>query len=156
MAREDNQQSKVGFLRELFSTDPDVKLAAANAAWSEAGYEGKISDSSFYVAKKEFDDPTVERAGGGTASPKAGAVKKRNIKAGRATRKSTPTNGQEPKPTQSPRTQPSRAADREQVLVEAEADIDDLLNKLREQGGMTEVLESLRRARRILVRQHEG
>jgi hypothetical protein len=42
------------------------------------------------------------------------------------------------------------------ILDELEEDIDELIHRLRELGGRPDVVKALRRARRLLVRSHEG
>ena len=44
----------------------------------------------------------------------------------------------------------------EDVLDELEEGIDELIHRLRELGGKPEVVKALHRARRLLVRSHEG
>ncbi|QDV37578.1 hypothetical protein [Tautonia plasticadhaerens] len=154
----EKRQSKAGFLRELFREDPGLTHAEANQAWSAAGYEGEIGESSFYNAKTEYNKQAAGGAGVGTGPGRRGP----KVGRGPATKRTTgpaatTTNGQEPVVATAPRAQPSRGTEnRERVLVEAEADIDELILKLRDQDGLPEVLEALRRARRLLARQHEA
>lgn len=41
------------FIRELFATNPNAKVADANEAWAKAGHKGTIGNSLFYVTKRK-------------------------------------------------------------------------------------------------------
>jgi hypothetical protein len=127
---------KSAFIRELLGRNPDANLKAVNEAWTMAGCKGGISSTSLYLIKSQIN-PTSARA------PVSGA---------------TPA-------TWTPRaTQPARHHASEGrgssgsmggVLDDLEGEIDGLIFKQMGAGGMTDVEEALRRARRLIVR-HEG
>src|SRR4051812_16006199 len=52
MATTGKGQSRSEFLRGLLQKDPGVSEKEAAQAWAAAGYEGTISPSSFYAAKR--------------------------------------------------------------------------------------------------------
>ena len=149
---------KSSFIRDLYDKDPKVNFEQASRAWRDAGNEGDLSRNTFYNLKSEWNKGPAAGAGdGGTAAPKPKAKPKPRAKAKTTARPAAATNGQESTPTPAPRTKESRGAEgRERVLVEAESDIDGLLDKLKGVGGLPEVEETLRRARRLLARQHEA
>ncbi len=146
---------KTAFIRDLYDKDPKVNFEEANKAWKAAGNEGDLSRNTFYNLKSEWNKASASDGGTVTPKPKA-QPKAKDTKARRAT---TPAaaNGLEAAPTPAPRTPVARGEEgRERLLVEAESDIDGLLDKLKGVGGLPEVEETLRRARRLLARQHEA
>lgn len=149
---------KTAFIRDQYDKNPQVSSDEANAAWKAAGNEGDLSRNTFANLKSAFRKEADGASDGGTVTPKPKARPKANgTRAKKATRPAAATNGQETTPTPAPRTPVARGEEgRERRLVEAEADIDGLLDKLKEVGGLPEVVEALRRARRLLARQHEA
>src|SRR3954449_11697623 len=72
MATTGKGQSRSDLLRELFQKDPAVSEKEAAQAWAAAGYDGTISPTSYYNAKK---------ASKGGASATATAPRKPKTKA---------------------------------------------------------------------------
>jgi hypothetical protein len=165
--------SKSAFLRELFKTDLNIAREAAEEAWKTAGHEGEIGESSFYNTrldfKKRFGDGTgaIEDAGV-KAKPKSSSKVNKPKQALKSVKQPAQANGRDAAPAAAVRSErkvrsepevrskPSQADDQVRVLDEVEDGIDDLIFKLKGVGGKTEVLEALRKARRILARSHEA
>ena len=162
MATAPKKSSKSAFLRDLFRTNPGLTRKDAEEAWKGAGHEGEIGDSSFYNTKRQFNKLSVESTGAGEAA--AVKPKPKPTSKGTKTRKTTQSVEQpavqasrgEAAPGSEMRGKPARSGGHERVLDEVEDGIDDLIFKLKEIGGRTEVLEALRKARRILARSHES
>lgn len=133
--------SKSAFVQETLGRDPSANVKEVNRLWSEAGHEGKISDSIFYKAKREIGQP-----GEAAADEPASAAEP----------ESRPSAGGGEAVPQSPEVGQSAAPGKlGQVVDEVEAGIDDLMFTLKASGGMPEVEAALRAARRLLVRGQE-
>jgi hypothetical protein len=133
-------QGKTAFVTEHLRQNPDATDDEINEAWTAAGNEGGISGSLIYKIRAK------ERLTGKTGAKGRGAGKK-----GRA--KSSPKGtsvGRTPEPaagTPKPldgRMNPGR------IIAELEKDIDRLIFRLMSVGGMEEVEDELRKARRLL------
>ena len=154
MATTGKAQPRSEFLQGLFQKNPGVSEKEAAQAWAAAGYEGTISPSSFYAAKRasKGEDSASPAA---TVKPKAKSAK--GPKAKPATR---PTVEARPAPNgEAALAKPvghSKSGDRERVLDRVEDGIDDLIVELKQLGGMEAALESLKKVRRVVVRSHEG
>jgi hypothetical protein len=163
MATTGKNQKKSAFLRDLLRSNPNVSEKDAVAAWQRAGNEGTISPSTFYSAKRE------SAGGSGAPAPAAEKTKPQSSSKGpKGKRKSEPvqpssleSNGQSPSLEtngQSPAPEPTKvgggdeAQDRSRRLDAVEGGIDDLIFTLKEMGGVPEVEEALRAARRLLYR----
>ncbi len=153
MATTGKNQKKSEFLRELFRSDPNVRKKDADAAWRRAGNEGTISSSSYFTAKK--------KSAGGSRDPEDFAEKSRakSTKGTKGKRKSEPvqassgeSNGQSPAPEKARSGGRGEVQDRSRRLDAVEGGIDDLIFALKEMGGVPEVEEALRAARRLLYR----
>ena len=146
MATAGSRGRKTTFIRDLYDKDPKVNFEEANRAWKAAGNEGDLSRNTFANLKSAFRKEDGGASDGGTvASKPRDKSKSKGTKARRATRPATATNGQEAASTPAPRTPVARGeAGRERLLVEAESDLDGLLDKLKGVGGLTEVEETLR------------
>ena len=155
MATTGKGQSRSEFLQGLFQKDPGVSEKEAAQAWAAAGYEGTISPSSFYAAKRASrgEDSATPAA---PVKPKAKPVS-RGPKSKPATQ---PTVEARPEtdglPAAAKPVGRSKSGDRERVLDRVEDGIDDLIIELKQLGGMEEALEALRKARRVVVRSHGG
>jgi hypothetical protein len=130
--------NKSEFIRQLLRRDPETNLKAVNAAWKKAGHTGSISNPLFFQVKARAIGTTTKGLANGATASKATA----------------------PKPT-TKNTEPARqhaskrnvaSGSNGGVLDDLEGEIDGLIFKLMGVGGMTEVEEALRRARRLIVR----
>ena len=129
---------KTMFVKEFLNDHPEGNVKAVNEAWTAAGFDGTISETLVYKA----------RASLGLTGNLSGKTKKSEAKAtstgkklGRPRKEPTaPVTGQ-------PR---GRKSNRSLALNELEADIDRLIFKVMGVGDLTEIEDSLRRARRLL------
>jgi hypothetical protein len=168
MATTPKAPTRAAFLRDLFQTNPKATEEEANAAWQQAGNEGTISKNTLYNYRSEFK----KQSAAGVDSGEAAAVKPKPTPSSKGIKAKQPTKAVErpaaqgngrnatPKPDvisqPEVRSKPAQADDQGRALDEVEDGIDDLIFKLKEVGGKTEVLEALRKARRILARSHEA
>ena len=125
---------KTAFLEAYLPSNKDANLTDANKAWNAAGNEGTLSESLFGKVRAKLG-----MTGRGGASPKKQSA------SSKAQAKSVVV-----KPTS------IKSNDRAHKLVQVEDTIDDLILGLKEIGGLDDALESLRKARRVVVRGHEG
>jgi hypothetical protein len=147
-------EGKSGFLKEYLVDHPDAAKEAIDAAWQEAGHEGTISTS---LIRKVRED--LKQGGKGAAKGKSWPREARGER--RATdAKSAGGGGRSPtKASRGPVAASSAApeasvSDRSGTLMRLEAALDDLLHEIKLAGGLPEFEETLRRARRILVRSY--
>jgi hypothetical protein len=152
MATRGKPQNKSTFLRELLLSNPNAKEKDAVAAWKQAGNEGTVSSSAFYSAKRESVG-----AAGGPASASEKTRSKSSPKGPKGERKSKTVRASYPESngqshmSESARTVGKRdAQDHSRTLDAVEGGIDDLIFRLKEMGGVPEVEEALRAARRLL------
>ena len=145
MAATGKTQSKSGFLLEFLQENPGATEAEAKEAWQEAGNEGTVSSSSFYNAKSAL-------AKNGSAAPasKSKAKAKGPAKGLKAVRSFTPSGGSNggfaPRASSPGHFAPEIDA--------VEGEIDELIFRLKGLGGVPDVEEALRRARRLLTLKH--
>ena len=157
MATAGKGQNKSAFLRDLFRKNPAIKEAEATEAWQEAGNEGAIGSSLFSNVKTALK----KQAGGGATATAAAPVKPKAKSAAngpKGKRASQPVDEAISKSDgeTAPNAAVSKSGDRERLLDRVEDGIDDLIGELKGLGGLEEALEALRRARRVVVRSHEG
>ena len=124
--------SKSAFVEEVLGRDPQANSKAVNQAWSAAGYEGSVSDPTYYKVKNRL-----------AASSESVASRSSEAK---SSRDST---------TKALGGKSSHSGEKGRMVDEVEAGIDDLMFRLKTSGGMPEVEAALRAARRLLVRNQE-
>jgi len=129
---------KTSFLKEFLHDNPQGNVKAVNEAWTAAGFDGSISEALVYKARASLGltgnlHGNIKKTKGKPTSTgrKLGRPRKETSAAG---------NGQ-------PR---GRKSHRSLALNELEADIDRLIIKVMGVGDLTEIEDSLRRARRLL------
>jgi hypothetical protein len=127
---------KSAFIRDLLGRDPEANLKALNEAWSRAGNKGGISSTSLYLIRSQINSTSAKGSATG-ATP-----------ATRTTEKTQPAGQHSGEGGVSSRSTGG-------VLDELEGEIDGLIFKLMGAGGMTDVEEALRRARRLIVRHND-
>ncbi len=153
MATTGQGQNKSAFLRELFPKNPALTLEGATEAWQKAGNEGEVSSSLYYNIKRAA---TGGAGGGGAApskpKPKASKGSKSKPVSQAVGEARTESNGNATRTA----VRESASGDRERVLDRVEDRIDDLIGELKQLGGLDDALEALRKARRVVVRSHEG
>jgi hypothetical protein len=126
-------KGKSGFLKEFFVDHADGGKAAIDKAWRQAGNDDSISTSLIHKIRGELGLT-------GKRKTKAKAKRKR-ASAARSVESSANT------------AQPA-ATDQDQMLIRLEGEIDGILQKIMRAGGFPEFEETLRQARRLLVRSH--
>src|SRR5512135_1391352 len=152
------------FLKEYLVDHPDAGTETIAAAWRQGGHEGTISPSLIHKVRRDLGQTgqgTAKRKSRervGTAKRPAADSKSGARGAGRSEVEGrTPvqesshpvTAGSEP-----PVASRVAGGDRTAVLIQLEGAIDDLLHEVKLAGGLPEFEETLRKARRILVRSH--
>ena len=129
---------KTNFLKAFLHDNPQGNTKAVNEAWKAAGFDGTISTSLVYKARASLG--LTGNLSEKTKKSKAKATST-GKKLGRPRKEPTaPVTGQ-------PR---GRKSARTLALTELEADIDRLIFKVMGVGDLTEIEDSLRRARRLL------
>jgi hypothetical protein len=147
-------QGKTLFVETYFESHPDGTLETVNDAWSAAGYSGTLSESLVgkvrarlgLTGKKRSEAPQAIEAPAKANTKSPGRPKKVAKPVEKA---KSASNGSRTPAT----TQPD---DDDEVLDELEESIDELIQKIRVLGDKPDVVKALRRARRLLVRSHEG
>jgi hypothetical protein len=149
-------QGKTAFVEEYFASNPDGSLATVNEAWTAAGNDGSVSESLVgkvrarlgLTGKKSVDEarPT------GTSTKAKSKAPAKDKKVAKPIEKSPVANVSH---AQAGIIAPS-GHDDDDILDELEEGIDELIHRIRELGGRPDVVKALRRARRLLVRSHEG
>ena len=134
--------NKTSFIKEALGRDNTLNARAINRAWTEAGHEGEISAN--LISKTRTDlaikGRQVPPKGTGTAKP-ASPTERSHL------------NGLPAAPSaSSPTASSSGGHDRELHGIEAE--IDELVFRLRGLGSYAEVQKALRAARKMQVRSH--
>jgi hypothetical protein len=156
-------EGKSMFLKEYLVDHPDAGTEAIAAAWREAGHEGTISTSLIGKVRKD-QGLTGQGTAQGKSRARVGPGKRSSADAKSDARGAGPEVGGRTPATEDSRpvteglerpAEPQAAGgDRTRVLIRLEGAIDDLLHEIKMTGGLPEFEETLRRARRILVRSH--
>ena len=133
MSKVTSSPGKTMFVKEYLHDHPQGNFSAVNKAWAAAGFEGTISQA---VVDK------VRASLGLTGNTRGNVTESEPVTTGKK-----PV--QQRKNTAAPVTAQPRG-NRSMVLEEMEADIDRLLFKAMAMGKLTEIEDTLRRARRLL------
>jgi hypothetical protein len=133
---------KTMFVKEFLNDHPQANVDAVNEAWQTAGFDGTISDT--LVNKTRALLGLTGNIRGNTKKPKTGVTGK---KRGRPRKETTAAVDGQPQRSNSARTV---------VLDDLEADIDRLIFKMMGIGDLTEIEDTLRRARRLLYGAFNG
>src|SRR5512135_1438018 len=153
-------EGKTAFVRDLLQRDSRANERSINEAWKAAGNAGTISGTLVSKIRREMGltgkGPSADGSNAGEAaavkpkpeSPSKGPKATRAPKSVEAARGKSDGRGAPPKPEV--RSEAAQTEDKDQVLDEVEESIDDLIFRLKGLGGRPEVLEALRRARRLL------
>jgi hypothetical protein len=156
-------EGKSMFLKEYLVDHPDAGKEAIDGAWREAGNEGTISTSLISKVRRDLgltDQGTARvksRARVGTGQRSSSGSKSAARGAGPEVGGRTPAKESSRPVTgglERPAAPQAADGDRARVLIRLEGAIDDLLHEIKLTGGLPEFEETLRRARRILVRGH--
>ena len=148
------EPGKGTFVREFFANNHDANEQSVNEAWASEGREGTISVSLISKIKAELGLTNRGKGAGRPKSDPAAKVKGR----GKGRKPSKKGGGASHAPAALRATQrtPQAAPIGSDMMDELEGDLDDLIQKIKEAGEMLDVVKLLRRARRIIVRSHEG
>jgi hypothetical protein len=149
---------KGAFVEQYFASNSGGNLESVNKAWTAAGNEGSVSESLVgkvrsrlgLTGKKTVDVPKPVEA---PAQAKAKAPAKAKKVAKPVEQAPPVSNGTLTPAVAIAATHHDHDED---VLDELEDGIDELIQKFRRLGGKPEVVKALKRARRLLVRSHEG
>jgi len=151
-------EGKYEFLEQMLRQDSSINLEEVNQAWKSSGHEGTISQSYLGKVKAELGltrprgkseadkgrgrEPASEPAPK-RRRPDQQPAESRGARAGaeRSTAASASTAADE-----------GEAEDRDRALEELEAELDRLLFQVMEMGGLEEVVQELRRVRRLISR----
>jgi len=128
---------KTMFVKEFLNDHPQGNVNDVNEAWTAAGFEGTISPTLVYKARALLG-LTGNQRGKSKKTRTAATGKKRGRPRTEATAAVTG------KPAGQPR------GNRSTTLEDIEADIDRLIFKMMAIGDLTEIEDTLRRARRLL------
>ena len=151
------------FLKEYLVDHPEAGKEAIDEAWREAGNEGTISTSLIGKFRKDLGltgkgkAQVKSRASVGTGKRSSDDSKSDARGAGPEVRGRTPAKENSRPITaglERPAEPQAAGGDRTRVLIRLEGALDDLLHEIKLTGGLPEFEETLRRARRILVRSH--
>lgn len=148
---------KTSFVKEFLSKHRDANVDAVKEAWTAAENEGTVSESLVNKMRQKLGLTGGKQARsrsetGGEADRKSeGPAPAR--KPGRPAASGGHSSG---KLVASKGHLASRPGDDEDTLDELEESLDELIQKIRDVGGRPDVVKALRRARRLLVRSHEG
>ena len=158
-------EGKTTFVRDLLQRDSGVNERSINEAWKAAGNEGTISGTLVYKIRKDLGLTGKRQSADGSRAGEAAAVKpkpespSKGPKATRATKSveaaTVKSNERGAIPRPEVRSEAAQTEDKDQVLDEVEEGIDELIFRLKGLGGRPEVLEALRRARRLLYQSHD-
>jgi hypothetical protein len=141
-------QGKTEFVRTVLKDDPRANAKAVKDAWQESGHDGTISETLVNKMRSEMGLAGNLRGGRPKGSTKATAGKPKYTgkKRGRKPKsaQAAPSNGRS---VEEPR---AKSGGRHNQLAALEADIDHLLFKVMNLGGLDEIENSLRKTRRLL------
>ena len=164
MARETvKAEGKSGFLKEFFVDHPDAGKAAIDEAWQDAGNEGTISISLISKIRKDLGlagkGRSKTKVSGKVVAGKKSSAAPKSIahRTGPKERNGTTERANGTHVTEAlGRPAESRAGgdDRTGVLIRLEGQIDDMIHEVKLAGGLPEFEETMRKARRILIRSH--
>jgi hypothetical protein len=156
-------EGKSMFVKEYLVDHPDAGKEAIAAAWREAGNEGTISTSLIGKVRKD-QGLTGEGTAKGKSRARVGPGQRSSADSKSDARgASLEVGGRTPAKEDSrpvteglerPAAPQAAGGDRTRALIRLESAIDDLLHEIKMTGGLPEFEETLRRARRILVRSH--
>ncbi len=158
-ATEWRNQGKTAFVREVLTRNPYANAQVVREEWAKAGNEGTISQALVNKQRSSMGLAGNITRGGrpkGSASGDAEARPYTGKRRGRKP-KSAGLNGHEAlgdgRSIEGPR---ATAGGRSAQLTQIEADIDRLLFRVMDLGGLEDIEDSLRRTRRLLYQALSG
>jgi hypothetical protein len=151
---------KTEFVREQLRRDANLSVKAIVQAWTVAGNKGSISDNLVYKTRADLGikgkRPSLKGVETDVAPPELSKGSNAVTSAGAVEPSAPQPDGRQAPHLFTPPTGLSSDGERGRVLVEVEREIDELIYRIRNLGGLPDVQEALRAARRLLVRSHEG
>jgi hypothetical protein len=146
-------QGKTSFVKEVLVDNPQANAKAVNEAWAAAGMGGTISDTLVNKMRSQLGfagnlrgkrrgrkETTAREKLPYTGKKRGRKPKNAIVQAADAT-----VDGNRPRPTP-----------RKGHLIDLEADLDRLLFKIMNLGGLAEIEDSLRETRRMLYVRYSG
>ena len=146
-------EGKSGFLKEYLVDHSDAAKEAIDAAWQAAGHEGTISTSLIRKVRADLTQGKGVAEGKSRPREARGERPAADAKAPEGGGRS-PAKASRAPVTASPAAPEAPVSDRTGTLMRLEGSLDDLLHEIKLTGGLPEFEETLRKARRILVRSH--
>jgi hypothetical protein len=148
MATTTRDQGKTSFVKQFLNDHPDGTTKVVNEAWQAAGFDGTISRTLVdktrallgLTGSQRGKSEETKRSTKGKATPSG-------KKLGRPRKKNTAAVNVQPQGNKSARTV---------ALTDLEADLDQLIFKVMGIGDLTQIEDSLRRARRLLYVRGNG
>ena len=139
-------QGKTAFVTDQLRQDPDSSDEAINRAWAAAGNPGRISVSLMYqirtreglTGKRRSKRRGARKRGRPRSSPRGMRVERAPVPVAEMTK---PINGR---------------TGRFRFIAEVEGDLDRLIFKLMDAGGMDDIEDELRKVRRLLYRRYSA
>jgi hypothetical protein len=148
--------NKSSFLRDVFTRNPSANYADVTQAWEKAGNPGTVSETLVYKVRSEMNltgGRRAKKAGGVDGAAERPRTRAKASKVGRPKGRAQ-SNGE---PASSARQDRPSRSERGRLIDEIEGDIDRLIFRLMSVGGMAEVEDVLRNARRqLVVLSHRG
>ncbi len=145
-------QGKTDFVKDVLTRNAFANAKVVNEEWQKAGRDGTISETLVNKMRSDLGLTGNLRGGRPKNSARATAEKPKYTgkKRGRKPKSALPTSTAPPsngKHVAEPR---AKSGSRTSQLTSLEADIDVLLFKVMNLGGLEEIENSLRRTRRLL------
>lgn len=143
-------QGKTQFIREVLAVDPQANAKKIREAWQEEGYEGTISQT-LVNKQRSLLGLAGNIKGGRPRGSGTGAATSTYTGQKRGRKPQSESNN-------GPAAGEGRATSgrRTSQLAQIEAEIDRLLFRVMDLGGLENIEDSLRRARRMLYQALEG
>jgi hypothetical protein len=152
---------KSEFVKDVLSRNSKANAQAVNEAWTSSGHEGTISTTLVQKMRASMGLTRSRKArkpaANGTVKTPRPVASQSTAKRGKAGKASSPqgTNGAHKTATPVRQARPA-AGTEDRRLVELEGDIDRLIFRLIAVGGLSQVEDALRQARRLLIRSQKA
>jgi len=139
--RKPRNQGKTEFVEQFLRENPQGNVSAVIDAWKASGKSGSISGTLINKTRSRLGLTGNLRGRPRKGAPKAAPGKRRGRR---------PKGEAAEAPTMARTETRGRKSNRDRALIELESEIDRLLFKTMEMGGMPEIEQGLRDARRLL------
>lgn len=149
VASRSTKPNKTAFITGHLETNPTANRKSVVEAWTKAGHSGTLSATLVSKMRRDLGLAGNLRARSGSVGLNGSNGVPKDRSSGAKAKKAT---GDQPINRQTSTTAAkSNAGDRSRLIDEVEAGIDHLMFTLKSNGGMPEVEEALRAARRLLT-----